>query len=62
MTTRLLFRETKQGNAGQRRVQGSHRILVIVIIGVAGVLLLGLLAVPAAWLWLCEWVRAGTTR
>jgi len=47
MTTRLLFRETKQGNAGQRRVQGSHRILVIVIIGVAGVLLLGLLAVPA---------------
>jgi peptidoglycan DL-endopeptidase CwlO len=47
MTTRLLFRETKQGNAGQRRVQGSHRILVIVIIAVAGVLLLGLLAVPA---------------
>ena len=47
MTTRLLFRETKQGNAGQRRVQGSHRILVIVIIGVAGLLLLGLLAVPA---------------
>jgi peptidoglycan DL-endopeptidase CwlO len=47
MTTRLLFRETKQGNAGQRGVQGSHRILVIVIIGVAGVLLLGLLAVPA---------------
>ena len=47
MTTRLLFRETKQGNAGQRRVQGSHRILIIVIIGVAGVLLLGLLAVPA---------------
>ncbi|MGH3284035.1 MAG: NlpC/P60 family protein [Streptosporangiaceae bacterium] len=47
MTTRLLFRETKQGNAGQRTVQGSHRILVIVIIGVAGVLLLGLLAVPA---------------
>ncbi len=47
MTTRLLFRETKQGNAGQRKVQGSHRILIIVIIGVAGVLLLGLLAVPA---------------
>ena len=47
MTTRLLFRETKQGNAGQHGVQGSHRILVIVIIGVAGVLLLGLLAVPA---------------
>jgi cell wall-associated NlpC family hydrolase len=47
MTTRLLFRETKQGNAGQRTVQGSHRILIIVIIGVAGVLLLGLLAVPA---------------
>ena len=47
MTTRLLFRETQHPNAGQRRVQGSHRILVIVIIGVAGVLLLGLLAVPA---------------
>jgi hypothetical protein len=47
MTTRLLFQETKQGNAGQRKVQGSHRILVIVIIGVAGVLMLGLLAVPA---------------
>jgi cell wall-associated NlpC family hydrolase len=47
MTTRLLFHETKQGNAGQRKVQGSHRILVIVIIGVAGVLMLGLLAVPA---------------
>jgi peptidoglycan DL-endopeptidase CwlO len=47
MTTRLLFQETKQGNAGQRKVQGSHRILVIVIIGVAGLLLLGLLAVPA---------------
>ena len=46
MTTRLLFRET-QGNAGQRKVQGSHRILVILIIGVAGVVLLGLLAVPA---------------
>jgi peptidoglycan DL-endopeptidase CwlO len=47
MTTRLLFRETKHPNPGQRRVQGSPRILVIVIIGVAGVLLLGLLAVPA---------------
>jgi cell wall-associated NlpC family hydrolase len=47
MTTRLLFRETQQGNAGQRRVQGSHRILVILIIGVAGIVLLGLLAVPA---------------
>ena len=47
MTTRLLFRETKQGNAGQHTVQGSHRILIIVIIGVAGVLMLGLLAVPA---------------
>ncbi len=47
MTTRLLFHETKQGNAGQRKVQGSHRILVIIIIGVAGVLMLGLLAVPA---------------
>jgi cell wall-associated NlpC family hydrolase len=47
MTTRLLFQETKQPNAGQHRAQGSHRILIIVIIGVAGVLLLGLLAVPA---------------
>jgi cell wall-associated NlpC family hydrolase len=47
MTTRLLFRETQQGNAGQRRVQGSHRIIVILIIGVAGIVLLGLLAVPA---------------
>jgi cell wall-associated NlpC family hydrolase len=46
MTTRLLFRET-QGNAGQRKVGGSHRILVILIIGVAGIVLLGLLAVPA---------------
>jgi peptidoglycan DL-endopeptidase CwlO len=47
MTTRLLFRETKQGNAGQRTVQGSSRIIVILIIGVAGLVLLGLLAVPA---------------
>jgi peptidoglycan DL-endopeptidase CwlO len=47
MTTRLLFRETKQASAGQRRVQGSPRILVIGIIGIAGLLLLGLLAVPA---------------
>ena len=47
MTTRLLFRETQQGNAGQRRVQGSHRIIVILIIGVAGIVLLSLLAVPA---------------
>ena len=47
MTTRLLFRETKDPNAGQRKVQGSSRILVIGIIGVAGILLLGLLAVPA---------------
>jgi cell wall-associated NlpC family hydrolase len=47
MTTRLLFREITQPNAGQRRDHGSHRILVIVIIGVAGMLLLGLLAVPA---------------
>jgi peptidoglycan DL-endopeptidase CwlO len=46
MTTRLLFRETKHQNAGQRRVQGSPRILIIVIIGVTGILLLGLLAVP----------------
>ena len=43
MTTRLLLQETKHPNAGQRRDQGSHRILIIVIIGVAGVLLLGLL-------------------
>jgi peptidoglycan DL-endopeptidase CwlO len=47
MSTRLLFQETKQGSAGQRRVHGSNRILVIGIIGVAGVILLGLLAVPA---------------
>jgi peptidoglycan DL-endopeptidase CwlO len=47
MTTRLLFRETKQGSAEQRGVHGSPRILVIGIIGVAGLLLLGLLAVPA---------------
>jgi peptidoglycan DL-endopeptidase CwlO len=47
MTTRFLFRETKHQNVGQRRVQGSPRILVIVIIGVAGILLIGLLAVPA---------------
>jgi peptidoglycan DL-endopeptidase CwlO len=47
MTTRLLFRETQQGKAGPRSVQGSPRILVIVIVGVAGIVLLGLLAVPA---------------
>jgi peptidoglycan DL-endopeptidase CwlO len=47
MSTRLLFQETKQGSAGQRRAHGSSRILVIGIIGVAGILLLGLVAVPA---------------
>jgi peptidoglycan DL-endopeptidase CwlO len=47
MTTRLLFRETKRGSAGQRGVHGSPRILVIGVIGVAGIVLLGLLAVPA---------------
>ena len=47
MTSRLLFRsETKQATAGQRQPGGSHRILVTVIAAVAGVLLLGLLAVP----------------
>jgi cell wall-associated NlpC family hydrolase len=45
MSSRLLFQsETKQAMAGQQN--GSHRILVPVIIGVAGILLLGLLAVP----------------
>jgi hypothetical protein len=47
MSIRLLFQETKPGSAGQRRIQGSPRILVIGIIGVAGILLLALLAVPA---------------
>jgi len=47
MTTRLLFRsETEQVAAGPSRQRGSPRILVLGIIGVAGILLLGLLAVP----------------
>ena len=45
MSSRLLFQsETKQANVRQQ--DGSHRILVAAIIGVAGILLLGLLAVP----------------
>src|SRR6516162_673074 len=45
MSSRLLFQsETKQASVGQQ--DGSHRILVAAIIGVAGILLLGLLAVP----------------
>jgi peptidoglycan DL-endopeptidase CwlO len=48
MSNRLLFQsETKQATVRQQQLGGgSHRILVPVIIGVAGVLLLGLLAVP----------------
>jgi cell wall-associated NlpC family hydrolase len=45
MSSRLLFQsETKQATVGQQN--GSHRILVPAIIGVAGIVLLGLLAVP----------------
>jgi peptidoglycan DL-endopeptidase CwlO len=47
MTSRLLFRpEAKQVTVRQQNVGGSHRILVPVIIGVAGIVLLGLVAVP----------------
>jgi cell wall-associated NlpC family hydrolase len=46
MSTRLLFQSvTKQATVG-RQQNGSHKILVPVIIGVAGIVLLGLLAVP----------------
>ncbi len=44
MTSRLL--EKKQVTAGPQQPGGSHRILILVIIGIAGLLLLGLLAVP----------------
>ena len=45
MSSRLLFQsDTRQATVRQQ--QGSHRILVPAIIGVAGILLLGLLTVP----------------
>jgi peptidoglycan DL-endopeptidase CwlO len=44
MTSRLF--EKKQVIAGPQPPGGSHRILILVIIGIAGLLLLGLLAVP----------------
>jgi peptidoglycan DL-endopeptidase CwlO len=44
MTSRLL--EKKQVTGGPQQPGGSHRILILVIIGIAGLLLLGLLAVP----------------
>jgi peptidoglycan DL-endopeptidase CwlO len=47
MSSRLLFRsETEQATVRQQQPGGSYRILVLAIIGVAGLLLLGLLAVP----------------
>jgi peptidoglycan DL-endopeptidase CwlO len=47
MTSRLLFQpEKKQVTVGPSQPGGPHRILIPVIIGVAGLLLLGLLAVP----------------
>jgi peptidoglycan DL-endopeptidase CwlO len=47
MSSKLLFRsETKQATVRQQQTAGSGRILVPVIIGIAGILLLGLLAVP----------------
>ena len=47
MSNRLLFRsDTEQATGRQQQPGGSHRILVPAIIGVAGLLLLGLLAVP----------------
>jgi peptidoglycan DL-endopeptidase CwlO len=47
MTSRLLFRsDTKQATVRQQPPSGSPRILVPVILGVAGIMLLGLLAVP----------------
>jgi len=48
VSSRLLFRsETEQATARQQQAGGSHRILVpAIIIGAAGLLLLGLLAVP----------------
>ena len=47
MTERLLFQlEKKQTPVRPNQPGGSHRILIPVIIGIAGLLLLGLLAVP----------------
>ncbi len=47
MTSRLLFQpEKKQVTVGPQQPGGSHRILIPVIVGIAGLLLLGLLAVP----------------
>ena len=47
MSNRLLFRsDTEQATVRQQQLGGSHRILVPAIIGVAGIALLGLLAVP----------------
>jgi len=47
MTSRLLFRsETKQVTVQRQHPGGSHRMLVPVIVGVAGIFLLGLMAVP----------------
>jgi cell wall-associated NlpC family hydrolase len=47
MSSRLLFQsETKQATVRQHQSGRAHRILVLVIIAVAGFLLLGLLAVP----------------
>jgi peptidoglycan DL-endopeptidase CwlO len=47
MSSRLLFQSsTKQATVRQQQPGGSHRILVPVIIGVAGIVLLGLLTVP----------------
>src|SRR5271170_1829830 len=50
MSSRLLFQslreQREQATARQHQLGGSYRILVPVIIGVAGLLLLGLLAVP----------------
>jgi peptidoglycan DL-endopeptidase CwlO len=47
MSNRLLFQsETKQATVRQQQLGGSHRILIAVIIGIVGLMLLGLLAVP----------------
>jgi cell wall-associated NlpC family hydrolase len=47
MTNRLLFQsERKQAPVPPQQSGGSHRILITIIIGAAGLLLLGLLAVP----------------
>src|ERR1700678_3546153 len=47
MTSRLLFQsEKKQVTTGPQPPDGSHHILIVVIVGAVGLLLLGLLAVP----------------